>query len=123
MKTLRSLAAVAAVVCASLLLAGCATHRIDWSARVGVYTMDQAIADFGPPDKQARLADGTIVAEWLTERGYHYTYVSGPYYYHHWRGFCGPVYPSYWDSYSPDYFLRLTFGPDGKLKTWKRFSK
>ena len=30
----------------------------------------------GPPDKQAKLADGTLVAEWLVNRGYTYAYGS-----------------------------------------------
>jgi hypothetical protein len=29
--------------------------------------------------------------------------------------------PTYVDS--PDYYLRLIFGPDGKLQTWKKFAK
>jgi len=123
MKTLKLLAAPLAGLFLAASLAGCATQKIDWAARVAVYTMDQAIADYGPPDKQARLGDGTMVAEWLTRRGYHTTYVSGFYYNSCWPGFYGPIYPSYMDSYSPDYYLRLTFGADGKLKTWKRFSK
>jgi hypothetical protein len=104
-------------------LGGCATQRIDWRARVGNYTLDQAIVDLGPPDKQAKLTDGTVVAEWLTRRGYRYsTYVGGFY------GVCsplyyGPPYPTYVDSYAPDYFLRLTFGPEGRLEAWKRFAK
>src|SRR5689334_1590444 len=122
MKALRHVAKPLAGLLLAGLLAGCATQKIDWTARVGAYTMDQAIVDFGPPDKQAKLEDGTTVAEWLTRRGYHSTYVSAPFYYHRcWPGFYGPIYPAYYDSYSPDYFLRLTFGPDGKLRAWKKF--
>ena len=29
----------------------------------------------------------------------------------------------YNDASSPDYYLRLVFGPDGKLQTWKNFAK
>ena len=29
----------------AMLLAGCATHRIDWNARVGGYTFDQAVTE------------------------------------------------------------------------------
>ena len=109
-----------------VLVAGCATQRIDWSARVGSYTFDQAIAEFGPPDKQAKLTDGSLVAEWLTRRGYHQVYAGGFYGAggFHGSAFCpGPYPPQYLDSYSPDYFLRLTFGPDGRLKSWKRFAR
>jgi hypothetical protein len=52
---------------ATLLFAGCVTEKIDWAVRVGVYTHDQAILDLGPPDKSAKLSDGTVVAEWLTQ--------------------------------------------------------
>jgi hypothetical protein len=84
---------------------------------VGHYTYDQAVLELGPPDKYAKVTDGTIVADWLTHRGYTYSYA--PYYY---PGWYGPYYPGYWGSYtSPDYFLRLTFGADGKLQTWKYF--
>jgi len=100
----------------ALLIAGCATNRIDWSARIGNYTRDQAVLELGPPDKETPLSDGTVVAEWLTRRGY--AYVSGPYGYY--SGY-GP-YP-YVTGYSPDYFLRLTFRPDGKLTGWKQFSR
>ena len=48
-----------------LWLTGCASMRADWGARVGHYTYDQAVTDMGPPDKQAKLTDGTLVAEWL----------------------------------------------------------
>ena len=111
--------------CAALLLAlllgGCATRKVDWASRVGSYTFDQAIAEFGPPDKQAKLTDGTLVADWLTRRGYHQFYAAGGYYgsaYRHWQ-----YSPAYVDTYSPDYFLRLTFGADGRLKAWKKVAR
>ena len=122
------------VVSALLLaavLTGCATTpKIDWAGRVGSYTYDQAVTDLGPPDKSARLSDGTTVAEWLTQRGYSggytgfdYGFGYGPY--------CGrwpyyyspPIFHHYYEPPSPDYFLRLIFGPDGKLKDWKRVRK
>jgi len=100
---------------------GCATGRIDWAGRVGTYTFDQAVQDLGPPDKQAKRADGTVVAEWITRRGYRQAYAPlgyscYPYYY-------GPLFPTYIETYSPDYFLRLTFDPRGVLKGWKKFSR
>jgi hypothetical protein len=104
------------------LLAGCATHRIDWAGRVGTYTYDQAVLELGPPDKFARLADGTTVAEWLTQRGYAYSY--GPATYGPYPWGYGPYYPGYGGVYSsPDYFLRLIFNPDGRLSSWKSFYK
>ena len=105
----------------ALLLSGCVTQRVDWTSRVGNYTYDQAVMDYGPPDKSAKLSDGTLVAEWLTRSGYAGQSIVGlgygyPYYY-------GPFYPTYTSSYSPNYYLRLIFGPDGKLRDWKNYAK
>src|SRR5437867_1272898 len=100
-------------------LAGCATHRIDWASRIGNYPYDQAVVDFGPPDKYAKLSDGTVVAEWLIQRGYAHSYATFGYGCYPW--YHGPYYPAYLDSSSPDYFLRLTFAPDGRLRAWKNF--
>jgi hypothetical protein len=107
---------IMAGLCLALWLTGCATPRVDWAARIGHYTYERAVADMGPPDKQAKLADGTLVAEWLTNRGYTYTYGSpGPY---------GPFYPGYVSTYTaPSQFLRLTFSPDGQLSAWKKLYK
>ncbi len=103
----------------ALLLAGCATtSRIDWKSRLGIYTYEQAILEFGPPDKNAKLSDGTVVAEWLTRRGYTQAYASPSY------GF----YPGYYGSFGyvdtftyPDAFLRLVFDPEGRLREHRKF--
>jgi hypothetical protein len=97
-----------------LAVVGCQTPKIDWAGRVGHYTYDQAVLDFGPPDRYAKLTDNTVVAEWLTRRGSAQVYVN----YGYWYGYYPPV-PTYVDTYSPDRYLRLTFGPDGKLTEWK----
>jgi len=111
------------VLAVLLAATGCQTvPKIDWAARVGNYTYDQAVLDFGPPDRYAKLADNTVVAEWLTQRGHHTSYVTGGYYgCYPW--YYGPMFPTYIDSYSPDYFLRLTFGPDGRLSAWKKLTR
>jgi hypothetical protein len=100
-----------------LLVAGCASgKKIDWNTRVGSYTMDQAILEFGPPDKQAELSDGSLVAEWETSRGY---VVPG-------RPIMGryrdPVFYSP-EMTSPSRFLRLVFDKDKKLTDSKTFAK
>ena len=103
-----------------VLLSGCASTKVDWNSRIGNYTYDQAVIELGPPDKYAKLTDGTVVAEWMTRRGYSggsvgFMYGYGyPYPYH--------VYPPYYlaEPPSPDYFIRLTFGPDARLQAYKR---
>jgi len=106
---------------AVVLFAGCVTQKVDWQARVGEYTHAQAILDLGPPDKSATLSDGTVVDEWLTE---HSHVIAAPEPYFLARGdYFGPATPTYTETYVPDYFLRLTFGPDGELKSWKRFAR
>lgn len=102
-----------------VLMAGCATSKIDWAARVGTYTFDQAVLDFGPPDKQAKLTDGTVVAEWLTRRGSNHLYASPGYF---------PYYPrsgfsTYVETSAPDSYLRLTFDDAGRLKAWKKLAR
>jgi len=106
------------MVAIALLLAGtgCATKaKINWNSRIGTYSYDQAVKEMGPPDKSAKLSDNTLVAEWLTARGFGRT---GGYYF--WPGHPG----TFWmEPPSPDYFIRLTFGPDGKLKEWKKVAR
>ncbi len=106
-----------------LFLASCATTpKIDWNSRVANYTYDHAVTELGPPDKSAKLADGSTVAEWLTRRGYAIHYPPPLIYADPWHCY-GPIYPGYYDTYSPNYYLRLIFGPDGQLRSWRKFSK
>jgi hypothetical protein len=104
------------------LLIGCASTRIDWNGRIDVYNYDQAVTELGPPDRFAKLTDGTIVAEWMTRRGYS----GGPVGMSYGYGYPSDFHP--WPSYyyepsSPDYFIRLTFGPGGKLQACKRVAR
>ena len=121
-----SAARLVAILGICVFLTGCAGTKIDWNSRVGIYTYDQAVTELGPPDKSAKLTDGTAVAEWMTRRGYSggsvgfmygygYPYHGYPYYH----------YPSYYlaEPPAPDYFIRLTFGPDGKLQAYKRVAR
>ncbi len=104
------------LLAACTVICGCkTTQKIDWQSRIGNYTYDEAVLELGPPDRYAKLTDNTIVAEWLTARGssqvwLNYTYGYGYY----------PPYPTYLSTYTPERLLRLTFGPDGKLKAWKK---
>ena len=112
---------------AALVFAGCATGpKIDWAARIGHYTYDQTVLELGPPDKEAKLDNGIVVANWITRRGYAYT-TGGTVAYNNYPGMvivpshnqgCLPI-----QGYSPSCFLRLTFGADGKLTEWKKYAQ
>ena len=104
----------------ALLLAGCATQKIDWAGRVGHLTFDEAVIELGPPDKQAKLGDGSVVADWMTQHGRSYAHMNSGYAGPGWHR---PVYQDYVETSGPDYFLRLSFGPDGQLKSWKKFAR
>ena len=113
---LRPLPRLLCVAAVSLCFLGCAAPRVDWDARVGIYTYDQAVLDLGPADKSETLKDGTKVAEWLTARGYSrgtLTSMGGQYYGSPWVHY-------YSEQPSPDYVLRLTFSPDGLLRAWRK---
>jgi hypothetical protein len=98
----------------ALLLAGCVTPRIDWNARVGSYTFDQAVTELGPPDKQAKLSDGKLVAEWITRYNNGGSIAVGAGFYGY-PGGVGIVQtpPSYYESR-----LRLTFTANNVLAAW-----
>jgi hypothetical protein len=106
---------------AALVLAGCVTPKIDWAARVGNYTYDQAIMELGPPEKSAKLTDGAIVADWLTRHAQ--TIIAPEPYFAPPNCYYGSFTPMYSETYMPARYLRLTFGADGKLTTWKEFTR
>ena len=98
----------------AVLFAGCVTHRIDWNARVGAYTFDQAVTEFGPPDKQAKLSNGKLVAEWITRYSNGGTVMIG-------SGFYGYPGGGIIQSTGPSYYeikLRLIFNTNNVLAAW-----
>jgi carbon starvation protein CstA len=102
---------------ALLFVAGCATTRVDWDARVGTFTYDQAVEELGPPDKQAKLTNNQTVAEWISRysTGGAVSIGTGIY-----GGGVGGGYviqpaPTYRESK-----LRLTFGTNNVLSAWSR---
>ena len=115
---------VLGIACAGLVLvlAGCAT-KIDWQARVGHYTYDQALVELGPPDKSAKLSDGAIVANWLTQPSQTVYMAGGGTYYPNrgaWVGMAGGPVTAVT---TPNYYLRLMFDPAGKLQWWKKVAQ
>ncbi len=106
---------------AGWLLMGCATEpKIDWSARVGNFTFDQAVAEQGPPDKTFKFTDGAMLAEWIRPQQSHTSIGFGTGFY---GGGTGVAVGSSVGSGYYERVLRLTFGPDGQLKEWKKFSQ
>ena len=99
---------------------GCqTTPKINWDARIGNYTFDQAVAEMGPPNEQTTLTDGSRVAQWVTGRVTNTTALPmggawGPGY-----GFYMPT-PVMVNSSITQYCLRLTFGQNGQLQAWKK---
>lgn len=125
-----SLKRICSVVALFVLMAtmGCVTRpKIDWSSRIGAYTYDRAVIDLGPPDKSAKLSDGTNVAEWMTQKGRYSTFSYGygyePYPYGPYGFYPGFAYQPYDIIRSPEHWLRLVFDPSGKLRDWRRFDK
>jgi len=102
----------------TMLFAGCATHRINWTSRVGNYTLDDAITEFGPPDKQAKLSDGRLVSEWISRyyNGGSVIVGAGAGYYGY-PGGTGVIQtpPNYYESK-----LRLTFSTNRVLTAWSK---
>ena len=53
----------------AVVILGCSSKpKVDWGSRVGMYTMDEAILEMGPPDRSTELSDGVTVADWFQGR-------------------------------------------------------
>jgi len=110
-------------ILALLCLAGCASNKpnarsIDWNARLGSYTYDQALAEFGPPDITGESAGGRQL-EWVIRRSPQMSFGvgvgSGGYSSHSGVGV------GVGTSVSPPArgeYLRLVFDQDNLLKDW-----
>jgi hypothetical protein len=112
------LVAMFAMLIAGLIVSGCASKpKVDWDARVGNYTYDQAVVELGPPDRESTLTDGRKVVEWVVGRSGGGGLSIGL------GGYSGPVGVGVSKSVGPgphDKILRLTFASDGKLQSWAR---
>jgi hypothetical protein len=118
MNTKPLLAGILFALTLALFAAGCATKpKVDWNARVGNYTFDQAVLDMGPADRQSMLSDGRRVAEWVTGHsgGSAVSIGFGSFGRRTGVGVSQTV-----GSGGYAKILRLTFGADGYLTEWKR---
>jgi hypothetical protein len=103
------------------LMGGCATTpRVDWDSRVGNYTYDQAESQLGQPIHHEARADGSQSAEWITERGNAGSVGFGMGAAYSTPGMLENSFPRETPR-TPDRYLRLTFGPDGKMTQWQRY--
>lgn len=102
-----------------LASSGCMTaFKKRWDQRVGGFSYDEAVKEMGPPDKKETTSDGVLVAEWVVQRSQVYgTPAAGWGMGWGWRGRMGWVGTDIHST--PERALRLQFGPDKRLETWK----
>jgi hypothetical protein len=99
-------------------LTGCKTPPpVDWDSRVGHYTYAQAVAELGPPDRQARLSDGKVVSKWFVQPPVSPRFNSGMSYYGSNHGLGAGQTPG--GGYN-NQMLQLTFDTNGTLIAWSK---
>lgn len=49
------------------LVTSCVSAK--WTSRIGKYTYDDALAEYGPPDDTEQLSNGYRVSSWTTSYG------------------------------------------------------
>lgn len=106
------------VVALSIFVTGCrSTPKVDWDSRLQNYSFDQAVLELGPPNKSAKLSDGSTVAEWLTTRrtGSGLTFGVGSIGRH-----SGVSVGQSVTTGSDHQTLRLVFGANTKLTSWSK---
>jgi hypothetical protein len=104
-----------------LLLGGCASKpKVDWDARVGTYTYDDAVKELGPPASFATLTDGGTVAEWFVKQNPTFSFGmgTGTYGYHGGVGVGQTV-----TTGGSGQYLRLTFDQDHRLTRWEKVNR
>ena len=99
-------------------LTGCATTKpVNWDSRVGNYTYNQALSEFGLPNRQVKLSDGKVVSKWFVQPPVGPRFNSGMSYYGSNHGFgAGQAIGSGFNNQ----MLQLTFDPNGKLIAWSK---
>ena len=102
---------------AVILVAGCQFAKpVNWNARVGSYTFDQSVIELGPPDSQAKLSDGRVVAKWVTRYSSGGAVIVGGGYYSNPSGLAMvQTTPSYYERR-----LILTFNTNNVLSAWSK---
>ena len=107
----------AVLLLAITLVTGCTTTKpVDWNSRVGHYTYNQAISEFGLPNRQTKLSDGKVESKWFVQPPVGPRFNSGMSYYGS-NGFGAGQTPG--SGYN-DQMLQLTFGTNGTLIEWSK---
>jgi len=104
-----------------MLLGGCASKpKVDWDARVGTYTYDDAVKQLGPPERFTELGDGSAVGEWFVKRNPTFSFGmgTGTYGYHGGVGVGQTV-----TTGGSGQYLRLTFDKDRQLSRWEKVNR
>ena len=97
-------------------LAGCTTTRtVDWNSRVGHYTYNQALSDFGLPNRQIKLSDGQVESKWFAQPPVNPRPNSGMSFYGNTGFAANPPASGY-----NDQMLQLTFDTNGVLAAWSK---
>jgi hypothetical protein len=108
---------LAVLFLAAAFFTGCQTLKpIDWDSRVGHYTYNQAISEFGLPNRQTKLSDGKVVSKWFVQPPVAPRFNSGMTYY----GNNGHGAGQTIGTSRNDQMLQLTFDTDGKLTAWSK---
>ena len=109
---------LAALMLAAVWFTGCASKPpVDWNSRVGNYTYDQAVKDYGSPTLQTQSPDGKVVAKWVTTQfpgGNLNTGMS-----HYGSAGFNAGQPNSGTQFR-SYVLQLTFGANGVLTGWNQ---
>jgi|ERR1035437_247139 hypothetical protein len=108
----------AVLLLAITLVTGCATTKpVDWNSRVGHYMYNQAISEFGLPNRQTKLSDGKVVSKWFVQPPVAPRFNSGMTYYgsNHGLGAGQAI-----GSDLNNQMLQLTFGTNGTLIDWSK---
>ena len=108
---------LAVLFLAGAFFTGCQTLKpVDWNSRVGHYTYNQAISEFGLPNRQTKLSDGKVVSKWFVQPPVAPRFNSGMSYYgNHGLGAGQTIVTSH-----NDHVLQLTFGTNGTLIDWSK---
>ena len=107
---------LAAMLLAAVCFVGCTTTPpVDWNKRVGSYTYNQAVAEYGSPTTQNQAEDGKVVAKWIKPYGTGQLNTGMSYY-----GSTGFASGQNAEQVNQVRVLQLTFDANGKLAEWSK---